>query len=455
MSIAVSARSAGNRGGARLARIALLAACVMTTTVVAQQPPVFRSSVDVIAVDVQVVDVEGNPVEALPSNAFEVFIKGQRRKVLSAEFVRSAYVDTTVASEGTAVPTALVARPTSRGGRTIVLAVDAGSFDAGTERAAMESAERFLSQLEASDLVALFVFPDGKWIPPTIDRVAIRAALDRLVGQHQPIRSFYNLKPWEIVDITTQSTNPNSFLTNARRAGEPTGTEFDVVLRVQQRECPGDQDCPILIYAEGMGLATQLEHQAQLSLGGLENLLRGLRTLDGRKSVVLVSAGILVSDRPEGRPDVGDMARMLGQEAARAHAVIYTIHVDSNGLATSGAAARRGTTSDNTGRDRALYSTWLEQFSDSAGGDRLYVPVGQANYAFDRVLRESSGYYLLGVEPASEDRDGRARELKVRVNAKSKGITVRSRQWVVVPPKSLTASSAPNSGVPNSDAGRK
>jgi len=49
----------------------------MTATLVAQQPPVFRSSVDVIAVDVQVVDSDGNPVEALS-------IKGQRLRVRRA-----------------------------------------------------------------------------------------------------------------------------------------------------------------------------------------------------------------------------------------------------------------------------------------------------------------------------------------------------------------------------------
>ena len=78
-----------------------------------------------------------------------------------------------------------------------------------------------------------------------------------------------------------------------------------------------------------------------------------------------------------------------------------------------------------------MYGSWLDQFSDAAGGDRLYVPVGAGRFAFDRVLRESSGYYLLGVEPATEDRDGQPRALKVRVNLK--GVTVRNRQWVLVP----------------------
>jgi len=328
----------------------------------------------------------------------------------------------------------------------MVLAIDIGSFDPGAERAPLDAAKEFLASLEPSDMVGLFVFPDGVWMPPTINRAAVRARLDRLVGLHQPIRSYYNLRPWEIVEITTESTNPNSFLTAARRGTQSldpaVSQQLDVVMRVQQRECPGDSDCPILIYNEGIGLATQFERQAQMSLGGLETLLHELQTVEGRKSVVLLSGGILVSDRPEGRPDAGDLARILGQEAARANTVVYTIHVDVNTVASGASAGRRAGTSDNIGRDRALYGTWLEQFSDAAGGNRLYVPTGQGNFAFQRVLRESSGYYLLGVEPASEDRDGQARELKVKINSKAKNLTIRSRQWVVVPPKSKSTASA-------------
>lgn len=408
----------------------LLAVAVATP---AAQGPSFRAAVDLIAVDVQVVDADGNPIDLLKREAFEVSIKGHRRQVVSAEFVRHAWVDTVDRAKA-ATPTVPVARPTSRGGRTMVLAVDIGSFEVGAERAPMEAARSFVDGLAPGDALGLWVYPGGLWIPPTTDRALVRVSLDRLVGQRQPIRSHYNLKPWEIVEITALSTNPNSFLTASRRPGgitDPaTQTVLDPVLKIQARECPGDPDCPILIYTEGLGLATQLERQAQTSLGGLETLLRGLAQMQGRKSVVVVSAGVLVSDRPEGRPDVGDLARVLGQDAARANTVVYTVHIDANSQAM-GSAARRGSTSSDAGRDRAMHGTWLDQFSAAAGGERLYVPVGGGGYAFERVLRESSGYYLLGVEPANEDRDGQPRELKVKVNAK--GLTVRSRQWVVVP----------------------
>jgi hypothetical protein len=80
-----------------------------------------------------------------------------------------------------------------------------------------------------------------------------------------------------------------------------------------------------------------------------------------------------------------------------------------------------------------MFGNWLDDFSRSAGGMRIYVPVGGGEFAFDRVLRECSAYYLLGVEPAEADRDGRPRQLHVKVDRRA--TTVRSRQWVLIPPR--------------------
>ena len=81
-----------------------------------------------------------------------------------------------------------------------------------------------------------------------------------------------------------------------------------------------------------------------------------------------------------------------------------------------------------------MLGNWLEDFSRSAGGKRIDVPPGGGvDFALDRVLRETSAYYLLGVEPADADRDGLPRELKVKVGRR--GVTVRNRQWVLVPPR--------------------
>ncbi len=404
-----------------------------------EQQPTFRSTVDVIAVDVQVVDGNGDPVDRLGPEAFAVSIKGKRRKVVSADFVRHASADGVASGAGPsgAVTASQAAR--SAGDRTLILAFDNGTFDVGSERAPVDAMRAFLDHVGASDRVGLAVFPLGMWIPPMTDRAPLRVGFGRIVGQKQPLHGAYNLRPWEIVDITAQSTNPHSFLAGGR--AQPAVLPADIaavmdpVLRVQRRECPGEPECPSRIYAEGMGLATQIEHEVQESLAGLELLLKRLAAIPGRKSVVLVSAGVLVSDRLDGRPDVGRMAEVMGQTAARANATVYTIHFDPISQAAAGAASQRGTGSSELMRDRALLSHWLDEFSNGAGGKRLYVPTGQGDFAFDRVLRESSAYYLLGVEPDDADRDGQPRKLEVKVARP--GLTVRSRQWVLVPAKQL------------------
>jgi hypothetical protein len=90
-------------------------------------------------------------------------------------------------------------------------------------------------------------------------------------------------------------------------------------------------------------------------------------------------------------------------------------------------------TSSRRNRDRTIESRVLEEFSDASGGALLRVPTGSGEYALDRVLRETSAQYLLGVEPEEADRDGKLRALRVRINRN--GTTIRSRRWVVIPPR--------------------
>jgi hypothetical protein len=61
------------------------------------------------------------------------------------------------------------------------------------------------------------------------------------------------------------------------------------------------------------------------------------------------------------------------------------------------------------------------------------VEAGTPDYVFDRVLKETTSYYALGVEPADEDRDGKPHYIRVKTTAGS--VTVRSRVQVFIPKK--------------------
>ena len=65
----------------------------------------------------------------------------------------------------------------------------------------------------------------------------------------------------------------------------------------------------------------------------------------------------------------------------------------------------------------------------SAGS--LFTVAAGAGFAFDRVARETSAAYVLGLEPEQGDRDGKPHRIQVRVRIPN--TTVRSRESFVVP----------------------
>jgi hypothetical protein len=65
-----------------------------------------------------------------------------------------------------------------------------------------------------------------------------------------------------------------------------------------------------------------------------------------------------------------------------------------------------------------------------AAGGRLFQVTTEADAAFDRVLRETSGYYLLAIAPLESERDGKPR--RVNVDVTRRGAEVRARNTVVI-----------------------
>lgn len=405
----------------------------------APQQTLFRSTVDLIAVDVQVVDRDGVPVGEIGPEAFTVSINGTPRRVVSAQFVRQAE-SSTVGLKGSKAESrgTVVSAPLADDGRMFILAVDNSSFSPGTIGPAMEAAQHFIDALDEHDKIGLYVYPTGPRMEPTTDRAQVRANLARVTGERWMPHSRFNLAPSEVIDMTAAlgmgiQTRQNVIaldgtIPTAGGANVMVPPDWDTVVRVMRRECPGQPDCAANILNDVASLAPHLENQAATSLNGLGTLLRGLAEIPGRKAVVLVSAGVLVSDRKDGRPDVGDLSKVMGQTAAMANATVYSVQVES---ASSTPIASTRLAPPYSNRDRLLFGNWLEEFSAAAGGTRIYVPVGAGEFAFDRVLRETSAHYLLGVEPDEADRDGRPRQLKVKVT--KPGVNVQSRQWVVIP----------------------
>jgi VWFA-related protein len=395
------------------------------------RPAPIRVSVDVVAVDVQVIDRNGQPVPDLGPEKFTVTINGRRRRVVSAERIASDSGDT-------APP--VTAAAASMRGRVIVLAVDCISFDATASRGVIQATKDFVRRLTPDDFVGLSAYPNGPKIDPTRDHNAVLRALDNVVGQRDLAElSQFHVRPSEMIDLTRELYN---------RGGGP---RLDAIAA---RECgdPPDPFCRQRLITDVNGSALYYEGQGAASLGMLRSLVGEMSTFTGRKTLLLISGGMIASDTPGGRPDLSDMGVRVGKEAALANTAIYTLFVDASVLERFSAQTRTGDKSlDNWNRDSDLLARYLEQFSGAAGGALFNVQVGNAEAALARVHSELSSYYLLGVEPADEDRDGRTHEITVKTTHPN--VTIRGRRWVMVPsrgapPPKAGKATAPSTATP-------
>jgi VWFA-related protein len=387
------------------------------------QQPQFKSGVERILVDVQVIDGQGRPLENLGPGDFEVRLNRELRNIASVQFVRSAALDTPAGGQRASSPgfTAVDANGGfGAGGRDFIIAVDESSFRTSEAPAAIRAAQGFVEHLAPEDRVGLFTYPSyPNLFPLTPDHRQVWRQLGRVIGSLAPPSSRFHLTPLEVVDIEAGDT--------------------ELVKQVAKREClPGiwQSECIKSIPVDANSIASQYESNTQMCMNALRLLFTALGQDPQRKTVVIVSGGMFASDRVGGRPDLTALVETLGEDAARADANIYVLHLDSsflNAFSASNVAGPSTSASRSVMRQSSALALSLDRLAGASGGTLVHVEPGGEDRAFQRILRETSAYYLLSVESGANDRDGRRHFISVKV--KVPGADVRARSSVVVPRK--------------------
>ncbi len=380
-------------------RWALVALAVMfVASAEAQQLPVFRAGVELLEVDVSVVDDAGEPIADLDGSEFVVSVDGDPRTVVSAQFV-----DLRPARSPEASPdqreVLYSSNTTSARGRLIVIAVDRESISPGEGRRVMRAASAFLDTLGPNDKVALVTVPQGPGIAFTSDYRLVQAELEEIVGTGNEVDFFTNEFGLGVFEALEIRRNPALLLQVCANA-----------LQTGVAECESNA----MLQAET--IASQVGRQAAATVGTLTGILDWLSEIEGPKSLIWISEGLVT--------ETGLELGGLVTRAAAARASVNVVMIDDEAFSDM--------TRDRAGPtrtfDRENEESGLYAIAAYTGGGLHRVVQDDAGPAFARIERELSGYYLIGVEPLPEDLDGKSHGIDVSV--RRHGATIRARREV-------------------------
>jgi VWFA-related protein len=388
----------------------------------AWQQSVFRSGVELVTVDVTVLNRHGEPIADLAADRFDVAVDGSSRRVVSAQFVPHRR-----APLAPARPVALDEHFTSNEsvdpGRLILIAVDQAHIRRVEGLAALRAAASFVDALDPYDKVAAAPINHGGAIEFTTEHSAVQRYLRRLTGEASFMPAHFTIGLSEALAIADGSRTRLDQVV-VRECGQPLG-RYENPGRVADANGLRDP-CPVQVEQEGRAIAQQVRTDARLALDALGRLVARLAEIDGPKTLVLLSEGLVAE------PQLIDLTS-LGAAAQAARVTIHVLQLEVPVLDASS-----DTVSPTVYADLRLKADGLSRLAGSARG-ALFRLVGDDPFPFRRILSEISGHYLIAFEAAAGDRDGRVHRIDVKV--RDGGATVRARPAFRIPPEH--ASTAP------------
>jgi VWFA-related protein len=396
----------------RLVCSAVLAVCVGSAATAvrghAQQPP-FRTATEALAIDVNVLDGSGTPITGLEPSDFDVRVDGRQRRVVNVQWMSGG--PPAVANDAPqTIPDGYASNESAprQSGHLIVIAVDEVNLPPGAMSSMQKAVGNFIDRVaEASPIAVMGLGVRSTNTGFTTDRDRLKKAVALMRGQQNPGT---NLGGFFDMDLSV--------------ALRITQGDVDLVEAMIRRDCIilkddplGHDRCADQIRSAANLIVQNAAQEGQTTEGRLRELLTGLRGVDAPKTLILVSQGFFIDGGPS-RVDT------LASLAAAAQTTIYGLAVDESAFTQRRAAVDGASAAGRLERIRSL-----ENLAAASRGTFLSL-TGSGAPVLERVARELSGYYLLGVESEPADSDGRSHQL--RVDVRRTGSTVRARRSFVV-----------------------
>jgi hypothetical protein len=187
--------------------------------------------------------------------------------------------------------------------------------------------------------------------------------------------------------------------------------------------------CKQEVKQEAAEIANALEQQGMTAVNGLHDVVDALESVPGRKTLIVISAGIPISRKTGGMPNLDHELARISRRAAAANINLYVFYMNVHFLRYF--SAEYGRQNHTIFDDITMFGYGLEKFADAAGGSFAQVEV-DADPFLDRIMRETSAYYLLAVPTEARDRDGREHVIRVALKG-ARGAEIQYRKAVIVP----------------------
>ncbi|HYE14249.1 MAG TPA: VWA domain-containing protein [Pyrinomonadaceae bacterium] len=381
---------------------------------------VVRITSNLVQFDAVVLDKKGQQVTDLRPEDFEVLVDGKQQTITNFSYVSTGMPTTGGARAGappadkTLPPAPSAPLKAEQVRRTIALVVD----DLGTSFESMHFVRSALrkfvdEQMQPGDLVAIMRTSAGVGALQqfTSDKRMLYAAIER-------VRWYPRGRAGVAAFAALEGDSPSVTRDPTMGAGGDDNS--------MGRASPADEIDEFREEIFSVG-----------TLGALNYIVRGLKDLPGRKSVVLFSDGFQIfrSDGTSGR--VMEVLRRLVDLANRASVVVYTM--DARGLPTLGLTAADSTAGMTPMQiSQALMSRSSTFFNSKTGLNYLAQETGgffihnnnDLSGGLRKVLDDQRGYYLIGFRPDESIFDPartRVRFNHLEVKVKRPGLKVRTR----------------------------
>lgn len=392
----------GPRGIAVLCCALLTVTSNLGQTRPSQQPQpeaddVIRVNTELVQTDVMVFDKQGHFVEGLKPEQFALRIDDKPQTISFFEQVSSGRL-----RGGGRGQTSGDSPPTLVRGRTVIFFADdlhlAPDSLVRTRKALLEFVDRGMAE---KDLVAITSSSGqiGFLQQLTYDKVALRSAVARL-----------NYRANAKMDMN--SPVMSDYIAMRIRDGDESAINY-YVGEIMKQSCfraGGETICTMtaqsarhLVIERAQTMVIQAAPDTDNTLILLEGLMRTAAQLPGRKVVFLISDGFFLNDRQSGSRN---RIKRITDAAGRAGVVIYTL--DARGIISESLDVTNNRPMDSHGGLSSIgeinaSQDGLNALAGDTGGRAFRNTNAPMAQWMDKVLEETSNYYLLAWRPNAEE----------------------------------------------------